>query len=141
MNHVIDTDNLFSVCIIYLPCNSQLTHLAIWGSIASWFLFLLVYSHIYMIVDLAPEMLGMVCTCCRVLSEIYRQLCNSNIVNKLFKQHSNEKHFYSPLLFVIFRTLYTDVPFSGWVLLLFPLSASLGMSHGKRKLSSFFNIA
>nr|XP_019918067.2 probable phospholipid-transporting ATPase IA isoform X5 [Crassostrea gigas] len=36
-----------------------LTHLAIWGSIASWFLFLLVYSHIYMIVDLAPEMLGM----------------------------------------------------------------------------------
>nr|XP_022321907.1 probable phospholipid-transporting ATPase IA isoform X3 [Crassostrea virginica] len=36
-----------------------LTHLAIWGSIASWFLFLLVYSHIYMVVDLAPEMLGM----------------------------------------------------------------------------------
>ncbi|OWF51162.1 phospholipid-transporting ATPase IA [Mizuhopecten yessoensis] len=36
-----------------------LTHLAIWGSIVSWFLFLTVYSHIYMIVDLAPEMYGM----------------------------------------------------------------------------------
>ncbi|XP_076070269.1 putative phospholipid-transporting ATPase IA isoform X5 [Mytilus galloprovincialis] len=36
-----------------------LTHLATWGSIASWFLFLIVYSHVYKVVDLAPEMLGM----------------------------------------------------------------------------------
>ena len=36
-----------------------LTHLATWGSIASWFLFLIVYSHVYEVVNLAPEMLGM----------------------------------------------------------------------------------
>ncbi|KAL5012928.1 hypothetical protein ScPMuIL_011479 [Solemya velum] len=36
-----------------------LTHLAIWGSIVSWFLFLIVYSHVYPSVDLAPEMHGM----------------------------------------------------------------------------------
>ncbi|KAK6173412.1 hypothetical protein SNE40_016867 [Patella caerulea] len=36
-----------------------LTHLAIWGSIACWFLFLIVYSHVFPIVDLAPEMVGM----------------------------------------------------------------------------------
>lgn len=36
-----------------------LTHLAIWGSIASWFLFLIAYSHVYPVIDLAPEMLGM----------------------------------------------------------------------------------
>ncbi|CAC5421630.1 DRS2 [Mytilus coruscus] len=36
-----------------------LTHLATWGSIASWFLFLIVYSHVYKVVNLAPEMLGM----------------------------------------------------------------------------------
>ena len=30
------------------------------GGIVCWFLFLAVYSHVYMIVDLAPEMLGMV---------------------------------------------------------------------------------
>ncbi|XP_052793334.1 probable phospholipid-transporting ATPase IA isoform X2 [Mya arenaria] len=36
-----------------------LTHLAIWGSIASWFLFLIVYSHVYPHINLAPEMLGM----------------------------------------------------------------------------------
>lgn len=40
----------------------QLTHLAIWGSIASWFLFLLVYPHMWPTVDLAPEMVGMVRT-------------------------------------------------------------------------------
>lgn len=36
-----------------------LTHLAIWGSIVCWFLFLIIYSHAFPIVNLAPEMLGM----------------------------------------------------------------------------------
>ncbi|XP_067662836.1 probable phospholipid-transporting ATPase IA [Haliotis asinina] len=36
-----------------------LTHLAIWGSIICWFLFLVVYSHVFPTVNLAPEMLGM----------------------------------------------------------------------------------
>ncbi|XP_052278042.1 probable phospholipid-transporting ATPase IA isoform X3 [Dreissena polymorpha] len=36
-----------------------LTHLAIWGSIVSWFLFLIVYSHVFPQINLAPEMLGM----------------------------------------------------------------------------------
>ena len=36
-----------------------LSHLAIWGSIVSWFLFLAVYSHVWPVVDLASEMVGM----------------------------------------------------------------------------------
>ncbi|KAL3880445.1 hypothetical protein ACJMK2_032682, partial [Sinanodonta woodiana] len=36
-----------------------LTHLAIWGSIVCWFLFLIVYSHVYPTINIAPEMLGM----------------------------------------------------------------------------------
>ncbi|XP_025087156.1 LOW QUALITY PROTEIN: probable phospholipid-transporting ATPase IA [Pomacea canaliculata] len=36
-----------------------LNHLAIWGSIACWFLFLVVYSHFYPDMRMAPEMLGM----------------------------------------------------------------------------------
>ncbi|XP_059157740.1 probable phospholipid-transporting ATPase IA isoform X3 [Physella acuta] len=36
-----------------------LTHLAIWGSVACWFIFLVCYSHIYEIVRLSPEMIGM----------------------------------------------------------------------------------
>jgi len=39
----------------------QLTHLAIWGSIVTWFLFLAFYSHVWPTFDLAPEMVGMVC--------------------------------------------------------------------------------
>ena len=38
----------------------QLSHLSIWGSIASWFLFLAVYSHMWPTFDLAPVMVGMV---------------------------------------------------------------------------------
>ncbi|XP_035827119.1 probable phospholipid-transporting ATPase IA isoform X2 [Aplysia californica] len=36
-----------------------LTHLAIWGSIVCWFVFLVVYSHVFSIVGLAAEMVGM----------------------------------------------------------------------------------
>ncbi|BFZ14729.1 hypothetical protein BsWGS_17768 [Bradybaena similaris] len=36
-----------------------LTHLAIWGSIACWFLFLIIYSHVYPLTGLAAEMVGM----------------------------------------------------------------------------------
>ncbi|CAF1402273.1 unnamed protein product [Rotaria magnacalcarata] len=36
-----------------------LTHIAIWGSIASWFLFFIVYSSIWPTIPLAPEMRGM----------------------------------------------------------------------------------
>ena len=38
----------------------QLTHLAIWGSIGCWFIWLAVYSHLWPIINLAPEMVGMV---------------------------------------------------------------------------------
>ena len=38
----------------------QLSHLAVWGSIASWFLFLAIYPYMWPNVDLAPEMVGMV---------------------------------------------------------------------------------
>ncbi|XP_023932468.1 probable phospholipid-transporting ATPase IA isoform X1 [Lingula anatina] len=36
-----------------------ISHLAIWGSIASWFLFLIVYSHVWPAIDVGPEMVGM----------------------------------------------------------------------------------
>ncbi|XP_036360551.1 probable phospholipid-transporting ATPase IA isoform X3 [Octopus sinensis] len=36
-----------------------LTHLAIWGSIVSWFMFLIIYSHVWPVINLAPEMVGM----------------------------------------------------------------------------------
>ena len=39
----------------------QLSHLAVWGSIASWFLFLAIYPYMWPTIDLAPEMVGMVC--------------------------------------------------------------------------------
>jgi len=42
-------------------CIGQFTHLAIWGSIAFWFLFLVIYPHFWPSIDLAPEMVGMVC--------------------------------------------------------------------------------
>lgn len=35
------------------------SHLAIWGSIGCWFLFLIVYSHFFPTLPLAAEMLGM----------------------------------------------------------------------------------
>uniref|UniRef100_T1JKU3 Phospholipid-transporting ATPase n=1 Tax=Strigamia maritima TaxID=126957 RepID=T1JKU3_STRMM len=35
------------------------THLAIWGSIASWFLFLLAYSNFWPVIPVAPDMCGM----------------------------------------------------------------------------------
>ncbi|KAK2176219.1 hypothetical protein NP493_675g03060 [Ridgeia piscesae] len=38
---------------------TMLSHLSIWGSIASWFLFLAVYSHMWPTFDLAPVMVGM----------------------------------------------------------------------------------
>lgn len=34
------------------------THLAIWGSIASWFIFLLVYSNFWPVFPMAPDMAG-----------------------------------------------------------------------------------
>jgi len=39
----------------------------VWGSIGSWFLFLAIYPYMWPTVDLAPEMVGMVCECCRLL--------------------------------------------------------------------------
>ncbi|CAL1539990.1 unnamed protein product [Lymnaea stagnalis] len=36
-----------------------LTHLAIWGSVVSWFLFLIIYSHVYELIGFSPEMAGM----------------------------------------------------------------------------------
>ncbi|OON14589.1 hypothetical protein X801_09618, partial [Opisthorchis viverrini] len=36
-----------------------LSHLAIWGSVATWFLFLVVYSHFYPTLPLASDMVGM----------------------------------------------------------------------------------
>lgn len=38
----------------------QFTHLAIWGSIAFWFLFLIIYPQFWPDISLAPEMVGMV---------------------------------------------------------------------------------
>ncbi|KAH8875473.1 Phospholipid-transporting ATPase IB [Schistosoma japonicum] len=36
-----------------------LSHLAIWGSIGCWFLFLIIYPHVYPTLSLAPDMVGM----------------------------------------------------------------------------------
>ncbi|UJR35768.1 hypothetical protein I4U23_028516 [Adineta vaga] len=38
---------------------TMLTHIAIWGSIASWFIFFIIYSSIWPTIPLAPEMRGM----------------------------------------------------------------------------------
>jgi len=45
----------------------QLSHLAVWGSIGSWFLFLAVYPYMWPTIDLAPEMVGMVGRYCQLL--------------------------------------------------------------------------
>jgi hypothetical protein len=45
-----------NVLLFYL----QLSHVAVWGSIATWFLFVCIYSHMWPAVDVAPEMVGMV---------------------------------------------------------------------------------
>jgi len=56
--------NVSETCIWRVCCvcglAEQFTHLAIWGSIAFWFLFLVVYPHFWPTIDLAPEMVGMV---------------------------------------------------------------------------------
>ncbi|VDM30977.1 unnamed protein product [Hydatigera taeniaeformis] len=39
------------------------SHLAIWGTIALWFLFLIVYSHLYPTFPIGPEMVGMDVMC------------------------------------------------------------------------------
>lgn len=60
------------ICLYVPDMVLQLNHLAIWGSIACWFLFLVVYSHFYPDMRMAPEMLGMVCTvssCVFVMSD------------------------------------------------------------------------
>ena len=54
-------DNASCLCMMLLM---QLTHLAIWGSIVTWFVFLAGYAHVWPTVDLAPEMVGMVCFVC-----------------------------------------------------------------------------
>ncbi len=36
------------------------SHLAIWGTMVLWFLFLIAYSHVYPTLPLGPEMVGMV---------------------------------------------------------------------------------
>ncbi|VDN22785.1 unnamed protein product [Dibothriocephalus latus] len=36
------------------------SHLAVWGSISLWFLFLAAYAHVYPIFPIAPDMVGMV---------------------------------------------------------------------------------
>lgn len=51
-----------SVCIkggLESTAWTSITHACVWGSIALWFLFLLVYSHMWPNVDLAPDMVGM----------------------------------------------------------------------------------
>ncbi|XP_076446469.1 putative phospholipid-transporting ATPase IA isoform X4 [Babylonia areolata] len=62
MGNFVYTYVVVTVCLkAGLETNSWtwLTHLAIWGSIACWFLFLIVYSHFYPVINLAPEMVGM----------------------------------------------------------------------------------
>ncbi len=43
-----------------IPIVLQVTHLAIWGSIFAWFVFLAIYSRVWPIIGLAPEMYGQV---------------------------------------------------------------------------------
>jgi len=56
---------LHVLCVLVLCI--QVSHLAVWGSIASWFLFLAIYPYMWPNVDLAPEMVGMVCRYCHLL--------------------------------------------------------------------------
>ena len=49
---------LYCMCVFCSVC--QLSHLAVWGSIVSWFLFLAIYPYMWPTIDLAPEMVGMV---------------------------------------------------------------------------------
>jgi len=53
-------NDAFVYMVWYGMC--QLSHLAVWGSIVSWFLFLAIYPYMWPTIDLAPEMVGMVCT-------------------------------------------------------------------------------
>jgi phospholipid-transporting ATPase len=36
-----------------------MTHLSIWGSMASWFFFMIIYSYCWQTILIAPEMSGM----------------------------------------------------------------------------------
>ena len=56
---------LYCVAVVCLKaglesdCWTVLTHIAIWGSIINWFIFIAVYSQIYPTFDIGPEMVGM----------------------------------------------------------------------------------
>lgn len=53
---VIVDANLMRECFF----SSQLCHVAIWGSIASWFIFLLIYCIPGLALYIAPDMIGQV---------------------------------------------------------------------------------
>jgi len=65
----------------------QLTHLAIWGSIVTWFVFLAAYAHVWPTVDLAPEMVGMVSKLPTTLTSVTCLL--TLLTSSIVMQHMN----------------------------------------------------
>jgi len=62
MGNMVYTYVILTVCIkagIETTCWTWLSHLAIWGSIAMWLVFLALYPEIWPTINLAPEMVGM----------------------------------------------------------------------------------
>jgi phospholipid-transporting ATPase len=61
-------NHVYTYCVIIVCLKSGLetdswtffSHLSIWGSIGFWFLFLIIYSHFWPGLGIAPEMTGMV---------------------------------------------------------------------------------
>ena len=61
-------NHVYTYCVIIVCLKSGLetdswtffTHLSLWGSIGFWFLFLIIYSHFWPGLGIAPEMTGMV---------------------------------------------------------------------------------
>lgn len=62
LGNMVYTFVVITVCVkagLEMGAWTWLSHLAIWGSIASWFVFLAVYSHVWPTFDIAPVMVGM----------------------------------------------------------------------------------
>ncbi|VDP52161.1 unnamed protein product [Soboliphyme baturini] len=85
-----------------------MSHVAVWGSIASWILFLLIYCNLWPVFPIAPEMAGMVQSLCPCFSSLDGVMFTSGV-------------FWAGLLFIPLATLLMDFVYKVYGLLKFSL--------------------
>lgn len=69
VGNMVYTYVVVTVCLkagLEMDAWTWVTHLAIWGSIASWFIFLLVYSNFWPILPMAADMCGIYLQVCKL---------------------------------------------------------------------------